>query len=72
MSVTINVDEKQIDSVKVGAEAKITVQSLEKQYTGYVTNVASTANNGKFQVAIEFENDGNVKLGMTSIVEISI
>ena len=65
LSVTMNVDETKISDVKVGEEAKISVPTLEKEYVGYVTNISSTASNGKFKVTIEFENDGNIKLGMT-------
>ena len=72
LSVTINVDETNINKVNVGQEAKINITTLEKEYTGYVTNVASTASNGKFKVTIEFENDGNIKLGMTASVEMKI
>ena len=70
--VTINVDESDINKVNVGQEAKINITTLEKEHTGYVTNVASTASNGKFKVTIEFENDGNIKLGMTANVEMTI
>lgn len=70
LSVSINVDETNINQVNVGQEAKINVTTLEKEYTGYITNIASTASNGKFKVTIEFENDGNIKLGMTATVEL--
>ena len=72
LSVTINVDESNINKVNVGQEAKINITTLEKEYTGYVTNVASTAKDGRFKVTIEFENDGNVKLGMTANIEMTI
>lgn len=65
-------NETKINKVNVGTEAKIEVSTLEKEYTAHVTNVASTANNGKFKVTIEFENDGNIKLGMTANVQITI
>ena len=72
LSVTINVDESNINKVSVGQEAQINITTLEKKYTGYVTNVASTASNGKFKVKIEFENDGKIKLGMTANVELEV
>ena len=72
LSVVINVDEENINKISIGQEAKITVTTLEKEYTGNVTNVASTGSNGKFKVTIEFENDGSIKLGMTSSVELVI
>jgi hypothetical protein len=72
LSVTFNVDESNINKVNVGQEAKINITTLGKEYKGYVTNVASTASNGKFKITIEFENDGSVKLGMTASVQITI
>ena len=72
LSVAINVDETYINQVNVGQEAKIYVPTLEKEYIGYVTNVASTASNGKFKVTIEFEKDSNIKLGMTASVEMEV
>ena len=72
LAVSINVDETKINKVNIGTEAKIEVSTLEKEYKGHVTNVASTGSNGKFKVTIEFENDGNIKLGMTANVEMSI
>lgn len=72
LSVSIDVDESNINEVSVGQEAKINITTLEKEYKGYVTNIASTANNGKFEVTIEFENDGKIKLGMTASVGITI
>lgn len=72
LATTINVDEEKINKVKVGLEAKIKISTLEKEYSGYITKVASTASNGKFEVIVEFENDGNIKLGMTASVEMEI
>jgi multidrug resistance efflux pump len=70
--VTMSIDETNINSVSVGTEATIEVTSLGKTYTGYVTNIASTGSNGKFQIEIEFENDGDVMIGMSSTVSITI
>ncbi|MBR2587590.1 MAG: ATP-binding cassette domain-containing protein [Bacilli bacterium] len=72
LAVTINVDETKISKVSVGKEAKIDISTLGKEYTGHVTNVASTGSNGKFKVTVEFENDGSIKLGMTANVEMII
>ena len=72
LSVTVNVDESNINKINIGQEVKINITTLEKEYTGYVTNIASTASNGKFKVTIEFENDGNIKLGMTANVEMEV
>ena len=66
LSTSFRVDETKIDSISLGQTIKIKVPSLDdKEFTGYITNISSTANNGKFTVTAEFDNDGNVKLGMT-------
>ena len=72
LSVSMNVDETQIDKINIGDEATIEVTATDTKYTGNVTHIGNTANNGKFEITIEFENDGNVKIGMTSKVEMTI
>lgn len=72
LEVTLNVDEEKINQIKTGLSAKIKITTLGKEYTGYVTKVASIASKGKFQVTIEFENDKSIKLGMTASVELEI
>jgi len=72
LTVSMDISEKNIEKISIGDEAKITISALEQTYTGYITHIGSTASNGKFTIDIEFENDGNIKLGMTSTVEISI
>jgi len=71
LSVTINVSENYINNLSVGDEATVEIGSLSKTYTGYITHIASTAQNGKFEVTVEFENDDNVKIGMSATVKIS-
>lgn len=72
LSVSMQVDETQIGKVSIGKEATIEVTAIDKKYTGYVTNIGSIASNGKFEITIEFENDGNTMVGMTSKVEMTI
>jgi hypothetical protein len=72
LMVTMNVDETNIEKISVGLETTIEVTSLNKTYKGNITHIASTGNNGKFEIEIEFENDGNVKIGMTGSVSITI
>ncbi len=72
LTCSINVKEANINKISVGKEAKITISALEKTYTGYITHIASTASNGNFTVDIEFANDGDVKLGMTSNIELNV
>ena len=72
LSVSVKVDETKINKVDIGKEATIEVTAIDKKYTGYITHIGSIASNGKFDVTIEFENDGNVMIGMTAGVEITI
>ena len=72
LMVTMNVDETNIEKISIGLETTIEVTSLNKTYKGNITHIASTGNNGKFEIEIEFENDGNVKIGMTGSVSITI
>ncbi len=72
LTVSMEVSEKNINKVSIGQEAKINILSLEKTYTGYITHRGSTESNGKLTVDIEIENDENIKLGMTSNIEINL
>ena len=72
LSVSMKVDETQINNIDIGKEATIEVTAIDKKYTGYITHIGSIASNGKFDVTIEFENDGDVMMGMTAGVEITI
>lgn len=71
LAVQFKVDESKISDISVGKSALIKVSALEeKEFNGYVTKISSTANNGSFTVTAEFENDSDVKIGMTATVEL--
>ncbi|MBR3163309.1 MAG: HlyD family secretion protein [Clostridia bacterium] len=70
LQAKVKVSEEKIDSIEIGDEATVTIEAVEKEYTANVTNISSTASNGYFTITVEFENDGNVLLGMTGKVEI--
>ena len=72
VSMTLTVDEEYIDYVSVGQEATLYVTTLDKTYTGYVTDISSTATNGSFTITAEFENDGDISLGMTGKCSITV
>ncbi len=71
LMVQFKVDETKIDKISLGQEATIEITAYDdKVLTGNVTNISSTASNGKFTVTVEFENDGDIMIGMTANVEI--
>ena len=71
LAVNLSVDETIINKLSIGKEAKITISSLEDtEITGYITKISNTASNGKFTIVVEFENNGQIKIGMTANVVI--
>lgn len=71
LTMSLSVDEDELDTVYIGQEAQISIDVLEdKTYTGYVTNVSNVAtyssNGSKFAVTVEFENDGQILIGMSA------
>ena len=66
LSSEFRVDETKIDAVYISKTVKVKVPALnDKEVEGIVTDISSTATNGKFTATIEFDNDGTIKLGMT-------
>lgn len=70
LQTTISISENEIGEVQKGQEVTITLTANEeKTYTGSITKIDSVGNysssGATFSATIEFENDGNVKLGMS-------
>lgn len=66
LSATFRVSESKIDSIYIGKTVKVKVPALnDREIEGIVTDITSTATNGRFTATIEFDNDGDIKLGMT-------
>lgn len=70
LQISVNVSEDVINQLYIGQEANITISSLSLNKTGYITNISSTASNGNFTVIVEFENESDIKIGMTATIEI--
>lgn len=69
--VKFSVDETNINSISLGQTAQIQISAYEnKVIEGVVTNISNTASNGKFTITVEFENDGEIMMGMTATVTI--
>lgn len=70
LQTTILISENEIGEVQKDQEVTITLTANEeKTYTGSITKIDSVGNYSSsgttFSATIEFENDGNVKLGMS-------
>ena len=70
LQAQIKVSEEKINNISIGDEATVTVEAIGKDYQANVTKISNTASNGYFTVTVEFENDGDVKVGMTGNVKI--
>lgn len=75
LNMTLSINESEINSVKVGQAATITVNAVEgKTYEGTITKIDAigtySSSGSTFTATIEFENDGNVKLGMSASCEV--
>lgn len=67
LQVQFKIDETKLNSIELGQEARVEITAYEnKEIEGYITDISSTASNGKFVVTVEFENDGGILLGMTA------
>lgn len=72
VNMSISINETQIDNIKIGQEVELSVSSINQSYTGYITKISSTASNGTFTAIATFENDGNLKIGMTGKCTITV
>lgn len=71
LAVKFKVDETNINKISLGQESQIEISAFDdKTLTGNVTNITNTASNGKFTVTVQFENDGEVMLGMSAKVSV--
>lgn len=71
LKVQFKVDETEINNISLGQKANVQISAYEnKVLEGIVTNISSTASNGKFTVTVQFENDGKVMIGMTAVITI--
>lgn len=77
LTLSINIDETEISSLAVGQEVEIVANAFEdKTYNGTITKinqVGTYASNGStFQGTVVFENDGDLKIGMSASCTITL
>ena len=71
LNMKLSINESEIALVKPGQNATITVNAIENTtYTGTITKIDSigtyTSSGSTFSATIEFENDGNIRIGMSA------
>ena len=77
MTMTLSISETEINKVAKGQEVTITVSAIDnKTYTGTIKSVSGIgtyqSSGTTFSSVVEFENDGNVKPGMSATCSIVI
>lgn len=77
MTLEVNVDELDINSVEIGQEAVVTFDAIEdEEFTGEVTEIGNTASvNGgvaKYTVSVSVPKDEEMKQGMNASATITI
>lgn len=71
LNMKLSINESEIALVKIGQNATITVNAVEdKTYTGTIKKIDSigtySSSGSIFSATIEFENDGNIRMGMSA------
>lgn len=76
-AMTLSIDETEIGKVAVGQEVKIVPNAFEdKTYTGTIAKINQignyAANGSNFTATVVFENDGDLKIGMSASASVTI
>lgn len=71
LNMKLSINESEIALVKTGQNATININAVEnKTYTGTITKIDSigtySSSGSTFSATIEFENDGNIRIGMSA------
>lgn len=75
LEMSLSIDESEIDKVSVGQKVNITMNAFEdKIYEGEITfinQIGTYSSSGtKYSATLEFENDGDIKIGMGGNISI--
>lgn len=77
LQISLSINENEISNISVDKEVSITLSAdTSKTYTGKVSKISSVgtyqSSGSTFEVNVNFENDGNAKIGMSVSCEINI
>lgn len=76
LQMTLNISESEINKVEIGDEVNITITATNEQLTGYITAISEvgtySSSGSYFTATVEFENNGNLKIGMSASSEIIV
>lgn len=74
LKMSLSVSETEISKVSIGDEVQITFTSNNDVITGYITQISEvgsySSSGSYFDATVTFENNGNLKIGMSATCEI--
>lgn len=74
MQMELSISEEDVSKISLGNEVTVTAEAVDGKYDGEITYISEvgtySSGNSTFSVKVTFDNDGEVKLGMTGAVSI--
>lgn len=76
LCMSLSVSETDINKIEIGDTVDITITATEEQFEGYITSISEvgtySSSGSYFTAQVTFENNGNLKIGMSATCEIII
>ena len=76
LCMTLSISEADINKVEIGDEVDITLTATNEKITGYITKISEvgtySSSGSYFTATVTFENNGNLKIGMSATCEIIV
>ena len=76
LAMNLSISESEVSKVEVGDTVDITITSTEEKFTGHITQISEVGNYSSsgsyFDAVVTFENNGNLKIGMSATCNIII
>ncbi len=76
LCMTLSISEGDINKVEIGDEVDITLTATNEKITGYITKISEvgtySSSGSYFTATVTFENNGNLKIGMSATCEIIV
>lgn len=76
LSMNLSVSESDINKIEIGNVVDITITATNEKLNGYITSISEvgsySSNGSYFNAVVTFENNGNLKIGMSATCEIII
>lgn len=76
LSMKLSVSEADINKIEIGDIVDIKITATDEKISGYITSISEVgtynSNGSYFEAIVTFENNGNLKIGMSATCEIII